>query len=1357
VIKTGRAQAQKIDLRYIPDGDEFNLEEGWVVERHLQDGDVVLFNRQPSLHKMSIMAHKVKVLLYSTFRLNLSVTTPYNADFDGDEMNLHVPQNLTARAEAEELMMVQHNIVTPQSNRNVMGIVQDALLAVQRFTKRGTFLTRGELFDCIGCFQDDWDGTIPSPAILLPEPLWTGKQVFSLFCPEINYKGTSHSHNDSKDNSLNLQDTKVLIKKGELFTGMVDKRIVGTSGGSLIHIMWLKLGWFQTMKFMNVLQRVVNHWFAGKSYSIGISDCVCDPNTAEVIQNRLQKTNDTIKELLGKAMDGTLDRQPGFNILESLEALVNDAYNNERNDMGVAVQKSLTRHNRINNMIKAGSKGSLNNLSQIIANVGQQNVDGKRIAYGFKQRTLPCFQKDDLYARTRGFVKNSYLRGLAPSEFWFHGMAGREGIIDTAVKTSLTGYIQRRLVKTMETNMVHHDGTVRDSKGNVVQFLYGDDGMDGMRIEKQRFDHLLLNDQQMHDQYFLEIESDDFGYMPGQFDSLGRGINYLFPEVLYACQDDTSLSTDLQDEFDQLEKDRRELREILGCRGHNESSNPNVYLPVNVDRLIWDAQIEFRVNILRPSDLHPKDILKATKEIEQACKVVRIKGKVGEDAQSNSTELFNMFIRSKLACKPILMRHRLSSEALHWLKGQIILEFQKALAHAGEMCGVLAAQSIGEPATQMTLNTFHSTGISAKNVTLGVPRLNELLNVTQNLKTPSLIIHMKDDKGLDMVNAQTLQAELEYLVMGDLVNICEIIYDPDLDDTVVDEDQILFADFLGVQDEDLSAYSPWLLRITLDTTRFYQCHLTMAQIANAITDNFDDLISVWYSDDNATKHVLRIRITIMETDVQVEPQQISLGVSDDQFLARLQHDICQKLRLTGTEGIKKVYMHKSGTKLWDDEFGGFRDGEEHSEWVLETDGTNLKTVLNHPRVDATKIISNDVLEVLSVFGIEASRSSLFNELRNVLSFDGSYVNYRHIAVLVDTMCFSGGILPVSRHGVSKSGAGPLLKASFERTVDVLMESATFAEKDVLNGVTENILCGQLAHAGTGIVEMMMDPTAMLQIEDLKTGLIGKESQLFDEQGERQITPYSENQRSVSKGGDMTSLEDGFEWSPMPTPGTGGSSPSYNFASSSSPQYYTSSPMYDFSSPQNDGGGTTSPQFRIGTSNYMDSSPNYMSSTSPNYMDTSPNYSPTSPNYSPTSPNYSPTSPNYSPTSPNYSPTSPNYSPTSPNYSPTSPNYSPTSPNYSPTSPNYSPTSPNYSPTSPNYSPTSPNYSPTSPNYSPMMEDEEDFDDEDTVSKYLREVEVSTTTPDTVQPFNPDSDQPDQSDQPEEQSDDDDLF
>lgn len=281
-----RDNGARIDLRFHPKPSDLHLECGFRVERHIRDGDVIVFNRQPTLHKMSMMGHRIRVLPWSTFRFNLSVTTPYNADFDGDEMNLHVPQSLETRAEIENLAMVPRNIITPQANKPVMGIVQDTLTMVRKMTKRDVFLTFDQFTNLL-MFLPTWDGKIPLPAIIKPQPLWTGKQVFTMIIPgHVSLIRTHSTHPDDEDEGpyrwISPGDTKVLIENGDLLSGIVCAKTVGKSSGNLMHVVFQEMGHEVAGLFYWHIQTVVNNWVLLEGHSIGIGDTFADPTTYKV-------------------------------------------------------------------------------------------------------------------------------------------------------------------------------------------------------------------------------------------------------------------------------------------------------------------------------------------------------------------------------------------------------------------------------------------------------------------------------------------------------------------------------------------------------------------------------------------------------------------------------------------------------------------------------------------------------------------------------------------------------------------------------------------------------------------------------------------------------------------------------------------------------------------------------------------------------------------------------------------------------------------------------------------------------------------------------------------------------------------
>ena len=869
-------------------------------------------------------------------------------------------------------------------------------------------------------------------------------------------------------------------------------------------------------------------------------------------------------------------------------------------------------------------------------------------------------------------------------------MGGREGLIDTAVKTAETGYIQRRLIKAMESIMVAYDGTVRNSNGQVIQLRYGEDGLDGAHVEYQGLATLKPGNKAFEKRFRFDVTNE-------------RHLKRIFTEdVVKEVTGSASALSELEKEWQRLNDDRTKIRTVF------PTGDGIIVLPCNLHRMIWNAQKIFHVNMRGRTDLSPLKVIEDVEELIKKLIIVPGDDRLSLQANDNATLLFRAHIRSTLCTKRVSEEHKLSSEAFEWLLGEIESRFNQAKVQPGEMVGALAAQSLGEPATQMTLNTFHYAGVSAKNVTLGVPRLKEIINISKKPKTPSLTVFLKGAAARDAEKAKDVLCRLEHTTLRKVTANTAIYYDPDPKNTVIAEDQEFVNVYYEMPDFDTSRISPWLLRIELDRKRMTDKKLTMESIADRINQGFGDDLHCIFNDDNAEKLILRLRI--MTSDGKDEEEEAIDRMDDDVFLRCIEQSMLSDITLQGIEQISKVYMHLPTTdnkkRIVINDQGEFKST---AEWILETDGTSLMKVLSEKDVDPVRTYSNDICEIFQVLGIEAVRKAVEKELNHVISFDGSYVNYRHLSLLCDVMTAKGHLMAITRHGINRQDVGALMRCSFEETVDVLIDAASHAEVDYLKGVSENIIVGQLAKMGTGSFSMLLDPEQCKQgIEILShtnvAGGFGGQGIFFgsgDSPGipsmspgmtpwAAQDTPHYSMIGSPLLGSGMTPGQAGFSpsassdasgmspayspgWSPQPgSPGSPGSPYIPSPAGAMSPSYSPSSPAFAPMSP---------------------ASPTYSPSA---YSPTSPKYSPTSPSYSPTSPSYSPTSPSYSPTSPSYSPTSPSYSPTSPSYSPTSPSYSPTSPSYSPTSPSYSPTSPSYSPTSPSYSPTSPSYSPTSP-------------------------------------------------------------
>ena len=1215
-----RNDGQRLDLR-IPNVQK-HLQPGYKVERHVQDGDIVMFNRQPSLHKMSIMGHRIRIMPYSTFRMNLSVTTPYNADFDGDEMNLHVMQSMETRAECSEIMLVPRCIVSPQSNKPVMGIVQDTLLGSRGFTRRDCFLERDLVMNLV-MHLDTFTGELPIPCVMKPKQLWTGKQIMSLFLPKIHLEKFSNGHpDDEKEEDMAPGDTRVVIQDGELLSGMLDKKTLGTSAGGLVHVIFNEYGPAGARAFLGCHQRVVNHWIVNRSYSIGIGDTIADAKTMDDIVATIDASKKEVKALVERAQSANLECQPGHTMLESFEKSVNGVLNGARDKAGTRAQKSLKESNNVKNMVTTGSKGSFINISQMIACVGQQNVEGKRIPYGFLNRTLPHFTKDDYGPESRGFVENSYLRGLTPQEFFFHAMGGREGLIDTAVKTAETGYIQRRLVKALEDVMVKYDGTVRNAGGEVLQFLYGEDGMDAVALESAKLPHIGIPPKKMKDMFEHRISNPYYGRMAEQSD----GKPWLRPGLADELKRDADAKETLRQEYQDLMDDRLALTHPRDGPFPKGKAEPPV--GVNIPRLIKLAQANYKLEPTKPSNLSPVDVVRKVRELLPKLEIVKGTDRLSVEAQKNATLNFFAFIRASLASKRVIQEYRLTEQAFNWLLGEVQERFLQHRVCAGEVVGALAAQSVGEPATQMTLNTFHYAGVSSKsNVTRGVPRLKEIINVSKRPKTPSLTVYLKEQYTNDSEAAKSVQSLLEHTTLRTVTERTEIWYDPIMPPeaekaTVVEEDEEFVKAYYEMPDDevDLQRISPWLLRIELDRAAMSDKNMTMSDIEKKMLEAYgSDTIHVICNDDNSETLVMRVRL--IGDGLKGAEEEGGEGGEEEEdyhFLKKFEANMLSQLSLRGVEGVTRVFMREPKREIVDRETG---QAKTISEWVLDTEGVNLMQVMTaDKKIDATRCTSNDIVETIRILGVEAVRMGLLGELRSVIEFDGSYVNYRHLAILCDVMTFRGHLLAITRHGINRVDSGALMRCSFEETVDVLMEAAMYSEPDHVRGVSENIMLGQLAPLGTGEFQLYLNEEMLKDAQPADTMMAGDGFEMGMANG-------FGGEGSQTPGGGMGPMTPFGAGEGSFTPGPG------------------MSPAWGMSP------GPNQSPFAAQFSPGPDQSPG------PNQPAFSPGYSPTSPSYSPTSPSYSPTSPAYSPTSPAYSPTSPSYSPTSPQYSPTSPSYS----------------------------------------------------------------------------------------------------
>jgi DNA-directed RNA polymerase subunit A' len=462
---------------------------GFIIERHLQDGDIVLFNRQPSLHRMSMMAHTVRVMPGKTFRLNLCVCPPYNADFDGDEMNLHVLQSEEARVEAQILMKVQEHILSPRFGGPVIGAIHDHITGTFMLTHQDPsvemYKSRYSKAETLSILARVPYKTLPDPMVdKKGQEYWTGKQIFSLVLPEdlrMSFKASICRKCAVCQKEKCDLDAFVKIRDGKLLYGTIDEKAIGSFKGKILDKVARDYGSERAREFLDSITRLAIGAIMIRGFTTGIDDEDIPAEATRQIEEVLHEAISKVDGFVDAYRRNELEQMPGRSLEETLEVEVMKVLGRARDEAGQIAGRHLGLENAAVIMARSGARGSMLNLSQMAGCIGQQAVRGERLSRGYWKRTLPHFQKGDLGAQAKGFVINSYKSGLSPTEFFFHSMGGREGLVDTAVRTSRSGYMQRRLINALEDLKLKSDGTVRNTADSVIQFKYGDDGVDPCR------------------------------------------------------------------------------------------------------------------------------------------------------------------------------------------------------------------------------------------------------------------------------------------------------------------------------------------------------------------------------------------------------------------------------------------------------------------------------------------------------------------------------------------------------------------------------------------------------------------------------------------------------------------------------------------------------------------------------------------------------------------------------------------------------------------------------------------------------------------------------------------------------------
>ncbi|CAA3024854.1 DNA-directed RNA polymerase I subunit 1 [Olea europaea subsp. europaea] len=1142
--------------------------EGKIVYRHLQDGDIVLVNRQPTLHKPSIMAHVVRVLKgEKTLRMHYANCSSYNADFDGDEINVHFPQDEISRAEAYNIVNANEQYIVPTRGDTVRGLIQDHIVSAVLLTMKDTFLCREEFNQLLygsGVFAMmpsshpvnnsqkvslvDSAGVVMQsilPAVWKPGPLWTGKQVITALLnhvtrgcapctiknqgklPKDYFTDSTYKNEEEEDRDQNAEH-KLLIWKNELVRGVIDKAQFGKFG--LVHTVQELFGSKSAGIFLSALSCLFTIFLQIHGFTCGVDDLIILPNYDMERKEKLEGDDvgeevhcDFVKFKRGQIGPEELQLEIEKVICsnrESATASLDMKMKNKLTNKGSQISKKLLTKgllkpfpkNCISVMTTTGAKGSTVNFQQISSYLGQQELEGKRVPRMVSGKTLPCFSPWNFTSRAGGYITDRFLTGLRPQEYYFHCMAGREGLVDTAVKTSRSGYLQRCLIKNLESLKVSYDYTVRDADGSIIQFYYGEDGVD------------------VHCTSFLK-------------------------------------------NFEALADNQETI-----CRKFQNKREFNSYIEKLPDCLEKEAR---------------HFICDARKETAEVQKL---------------TEMEHLPKGRKSKKKENLLEERRSTEkAQNEFLELVEQKYLSSLAQSGEPVGVIAAQSIGEPSTQMTLNTFHLAGRGEMNVTLGIPRLQEILmTASDTIKTPiltcpfiryrskpdvmSLIAHVKkvciadlaesmevelsiNDqqvariyklkmklKATEFVSLKDLHAtlrstflrELEEAIENHVVFLSRIsgirnftvsspsetLNEADNNSTVgsLEEDMDDDMDADGVErGEDLGSDAQKRKQQSTDEMDYDdgsdssedepdegelsseleeqtdQDHLEEVESRkDEETDLDDDEASNMQNDNEmkseskssrgGVKSTAKNKRSGEESSDKKPRRAIYIAVRGLHFEVHFKFTMEPHLLLAqiAQKTAKKVYIKSPGkishckmvkydadekSVIWDDDNKPRKStvkdlqtsNEDLDYWAMKASGVDFKSFWEmQDDLDMSRLYSNNIDAMLKTYGVEAARATIIREVKQVFDIYGVKIDYRHLSLIADYMTHTGGYRPMTRHGSIAESLSPFLKMSFETASKFIVEAASHGMTDNLETPSSRICVGLPVKMGTGCFDIMQE-------------------------------------------------------------------------------------------------------------------------------------------------------------------------------------------------------------------------------------------------------------------------------------------
>ena len=1027
----------KIDMYVLMERIPFKLQIGDTIERKIRDGDTAILNRQPTLWKGSMRSKRITLREGKTLRFNVASTQAFNADFDGDEMNIHVCQSLPSIAESTDIISTVENFISSQDSKPMIGFKLDAMSGGYLLTK-GIVKIPKWLWDDIMSMLDkdyveskilhikkvldfkinntnldkdllklknDLDGqrsllndlklqydnatgknipivfkkydkiksVVSKLEVALDKlvkdnnSLYTGHNLFSIFLPDdMEY---------IIQNNISLDGKPVVVNRGVLLSGTLSKAAMGSSSGSLLHHISKDYGNKRACKFVSQYSRMINKWLSNQGFSVGIYDC---------ISNNINLINDEVNKHLLKAKSA-IDNEKDPDIRETN---IKEALNDTTSIGNKIAKQSLKSDNRMMYMVESEAKGSFFNLLQITGMVGQQNVGSSRIEQHFVNRTLPHFEEHITDIRenfsSRGFIFKSYYEGMTPTDTFFAAAGGRPGLIDTAIKTAETGYIQKKMTKILEDLTSSYVGTVNDMSNNIIQFNYGEDNLDAAKLIKVG----------------KKNDKDVFSFIDIKHSILKLNADYEWDLFLN--------KTSIKSVKRKLTMD--ELKYIK-------------------DELIYKVYYDFYT------------------------------------INTNNECIHNTYS----TLEPNISLTDIYPEMIEKLYNEISKQLKTSVVNAGECVGHVASSSMGEIQTQNNLNSFHKSGANKGKDSGGIIRLKELLYATKNPKTKSLTIYFENSlvDTMSLKNIRELSnIYLKERHLKDYIKSFKIDVSPEL----TNSEKIWYNIYKVYCSNDNINNCKHRLRLVIDTNILFLSKRTLYNLVNSIknisikTLNFyvicssDDIgiIDIWI-EDNLVDPKVFFSVKSFESDLMLDTY-----INNENKLYHLIKKIIlptiKNIHISGIPEIQECFYHQNSS----------------DEWYVTTKGGLIKDLYMNPLINHYTSVSNDMWEMNNIFGIESSKKWLKDEFSTIL-----ILNNRHIDILVDKMTFSGTIISVSFYGLDKKVIGPLSKAVFERPVATLLIAAQKAELDLLKSVSSCVAVGNIGRFGTGLIDTVCNQEMIL--------------------------------------------------------------------------------------------------------------------------------------------------------------------------------------------------------------------------------------------------------------------------------------